>query len=402
MTFPTSHTRAHHRGFGLVAFAFLVSMAFSTIPTPLYTIYQATEGFAPWVVTVIFGAYAVGVMVSLLAAGHVSDGWGRRRVLLAAIALNILSALVFLASTSLAALLAARLVNGLGIGLLTATATAALAELRGVSHGPRGTGTASLVSTMANMGGLALGPLVSGALAQCFAAPLEVPYVVFLILLVASAAAVALVPETVRRPEVRPAYHPQWLVVAPGVRSAVAAASLGAFGTFAVLGLFSSLAPVFLARDLHESSKFVAGLVTFGVFGAGTLAQVALVRLKARLQLDLGLVAIAVGLAAVLVAVWVVSAPVFLVGGLAAGAGVGLVFRTAIQLAAHVSPPETRGGVMAAVFLVAYGGLTVPVVGLGVSLLFVSTPWALLVFVFAILAVLLAGGLTMAKHLEKA
>lgn len=45
--------------------AFAIAMAFSTIPTPIYALYQQRDGFSPIVVTVIFAAYAVGVAVAL-------------------------------------------------------------------------------------------------------------------------------------------------------------------------------------------------------------------------------------------------------------------------------------------------------------------------------------------------
>ena len=294
----------------------------------------------------------------------------------------------------------ARFLNGLGIGLLTATATAHLVELRAVSHPHKNSSIPSLVATVVNMGGLALGPLVSGALAQFVALPLVVPYAVFLVLLVASFLLVALVPETVTRPETVPAYRPQKLAVVPTHRGTFFSAAAGAFGAFAILGMFTSLAPVFLAKDLHENSKFVAGLVTFAVFGAGTLAQVALSGLKPRTQLVLGLVSITAGLAAVTAGVFLISAPAFLAGGVLAGVGIGLVFRTAIQMAAQVAPPAIRGGVMASIFLIAYAGLTVPVLGLGVALQFVSGQLALSVFASVILVVSLWSGVKMVQKLN--
>src|SRR4051794_29172068 len=95
---PNGHaTRRHHGvGFWTVAFAFLAVMAFSTVPSPLYGLYQARDGFSSFIITIIYAAYAVGVIAALLLAGHVSDWHGRRRVLLPAVATSIVSALVFL------------------------------------------------------------------------------------------------------------------------------------------------------------------------------------------------------------------------------------------------------------------------------------------------------------------
>src|SRR6201993_3890957 len=87
----------HSVAFWVVAAAFCLNLAFSAVPTPLYVIYQHRDHFSTLMITVVYAAYAVGVMVSLFLGGHVSDWVGRRRVLVAAIAVNVLSALLFIA-----------------------------------------------------------------------------------------------------------------------------------------------------------------------------------------------------------------------------------------------------------------------------------------------------------------
>ena len=76
---------AHGVGFWTVATAFAVVMAIGAVPTPLYVLYERSDHFSGLVVTVIFAAYAVGVVASLFLAGHVSDWLGRRRVMIPAI-----------------------------------------------------------------------------------------------------------------------------------------------------------------------------------------------------------------------------------------------------------------------------------------------------------------------------
>jgi MFS family permease len=67
--------------FWLLAFVFTATMLGTTLPTPLYVIYQAQWHFSPAVVTVIFAVYAAGVMAALLLAGRASDQAGRKPVL---------------------------------------------------------------------------------------------------------------------------------------------------------------------------------------------------------------------------------------------------------------------------------------------------------------------------------
>ena len=124
-----------------MAYAFTVTMAFSAVPTPLYVLYQARDGFGSFTLTLIFAAYAVGVALALLLAGHLSDWAGRRRMLAVAIAVNVVSGVLFLTWPTVPGLLVARFVSGVSIGLLTATATAHLTELhRAGLHGPGGAG----------------------------------------------------------------------------------------------------------------------------------------------------------------------------------------------------------------------------------------------------------------------
>jgi MFS family permease len=255
-------------GFWLAAAAFLTAMAFSTVPTPLYVLYQQRDGFSSFVVTVVFAVYAVGVMAGLLLAGHVSDWAGRRRVLIPALGIEVLAAVLFVLWPALPGLIVARLVSGLGIGMITATATALLRDLHALGRPQAGAGRFEVVSTAANLGGLGVGTLLSGALAQFVGYPLVVPYAVFAVLLVLAVVGVVAVPETVRRPPVRPRYRPQRVTFAHGDRVGAVMAAAGAFVGFAVFGLFTSLAPGFVAATLDHPSRLLAGVVPFVCFGA--------------------------------------------------------------------------------------------------------------------------------------
>ena len=51
--------------FRIVAAAFAVTMLGTTLPTPLYPLYQRAMGFSMLTTTVVFAAYAVGVLAAL-------------------------------------------------------------------------------------------------------------------------------------------------------------------------------------------------------------------------------------------------------------------------------------------------------------------------------------------------
>ena len=64
MTARATTARRHGVGFWLIAFVFVTAMAFSTVPTPLYPLYQVRDGFSTFTVTIVFAAYAVGVIAT--------------------------------------------------------------------------------------------------------------------------------------------------------------------------------------------------------------------------------------------------------------------------------------------------------------------------------------------------
>ncbi|GAA3340999.1 MFS transporter [Curtobacterium pusillum] len=386
-----SHTRRRHGfGFWAVALAFLSVMAFATVPAPLYVIYQARDGFPTFTTTVVFAAYGVGVVGSLYLAGHLSDVHGRRPLILVSVALELVAAVLFLLWNDVSGLIVARLVTGLGVGLLTATATAHLGELR-----VRATGTASsaagagVVAGAVNLGGLSLGALVGGALAEFVGQPLMVPYVVFVVALVVAFVVVLAAPETVDRPASPVPYRPQRLQAPDGKAGAFWAAGTAAFAALAVQGLFTSVAPTFLATTFHVTDRLAAGATTFGVFAASAVSQIVFARLSQRTQIRLGMVLLVGGLVVLAVAAIVLQVAGFIGGGVVAGAGVGLLFRASIGSAGALVGPERRGGVLAATFLIAYAGLTVPVVAVGAALLVLPTLPVLLGYVVfvAVLAV---------------
>jgi hypothetical protein len=385
----------HGAGFWVIAAAFLTVMAFSTLPTPLYALYQQRDDFPTWVVTMIFAAYAIGVLASLFLIGHVSDWAGRRRMILIAVALEIVAALLFLFWNDVSVLLVARVLSGVGVGALTASATAHLSELRSVARPEEEPRLAATVSTVVNTGGLALGPLIAGALAQFLPMPLILPYAVFLVILAIAAVAVARVPETVERAEERPAYRPQRISLPAAARSTFTAAAVAAFAGFAVFGLFTALAPSVLAVTMHETSRLVAGAVPFSVFAASALSQIVFARLSPRAQLELALALMVAGLAGLAAAVMAAALVMFILSGILAGAGVGLLFRSSIIVAASLAEPSRRGEVLAAIFLIAYLGLAVPVLVVGVALILWPLVPVLVSFVAVVGVLSLLAGLRM-------
>jgi MFS family permease len=385
-------------GFWVVAAAFCLNLAFSAVPTPLYSIYQQRDHFSTFMITVVYAVYAVGVIVSLFLGGHVSDWVGRRRVLVPAILVNVLSAVLFLVWPSLAGLLVARIISGVSVGLTTGTASAYLAELH-LGAGGEVTGRRpQIVATAANLGGIGVGPLGAGLLAQFVPSPLVVPYIVFGGVLVLLALGTALTPETASIPDPRPGWRPQRVAIPAHARGTFFAAAAAGAAAFAVYGVFNSLMPGFLAGTMHETSYAVAGAVAFAAFAGGALAQILLGTAGVALTLKTAVPVTVAGLFLFTLGMWLPSLPVFVIGGIITGAGGGLVVRGSLVAAAGTAPPESRAEVLAGYFLGAYVGLSVPVVALGIATEYVAARDVMLVFVVLAAAAIAAASAAVLRH----
>ena len=374
---------SHRHGFWAVAFAFLVAMGYSAVPTPLYGLYAARDGFGSLTVTIVFATYAVGVILSLFVVGHLSDWHGRRRLLLPALAVGAASTVVFLLWQDLPGLLVARFVSGLSIGAVTATATAWLAELHAEGRPVEPARRADVVAISANLGGIGLGPLVAGALAQWVGHPLTVPFLVFGGLQLVALAAVALTPETRRLPKYeRPRYRPQRIHVPAAARAPFAAALGAGFLSFATFALFTSLAPAFLAGSFGHPSHALAGAAAFVVFFGAVIAQLALARRPPAQLVLVGTAGIVLGSAAIVAAVWLASPSLalFLAGGMVLGTGAGAIFTGSLATIVRISEPARRAETLAGLFLASYLGLVIPALGMGLLVQQLAPKVALAIF----------------------
>ena len=393
---PSSSARplprlSRHAGLWAVAFSFLAVSAFSTVPSSLYGLYERHDHLSSLTITIVYAVYAVGIVVSLLLAGHVSDWYGRRAVLLPALAVAIAAAVVFLAWRSLAGLLVARVLTGLAVGAVVATATAFITDL---DAGPGGIATrrAGIVSTAANVGGLAVGPLAAGLLAGYTSAGLTLPFIVFLVVLLAALGMVILAPEGHPAVHPRPRYHPQRLTAPANARGPFAAAVTGAFTSFAVGGLFAGLTGTLLAGLLHHPSPALTGLAVFLTFGVGVLVQTTMTSWPAHRLAAAGIPTIIVGLCLLVASAWTSppSLALFLISGVVAGAGVAAIIRGSLTVVISTARPDDRAGALATFFTAGYLGVSVPVIGAGLVLQHLRPRVTLLIFALAVGAGILA------------
>jgi predicted MFS family arabinose efflux permease len=380
-------------GFWPVAYAFLVVMAFATMPSPLYGLYRTRDDLSALTITIVFAIFAAGTIAALRADSVIAARIGRRGVMLAAVATMMVAAGLLSIWKDLPALLIGRLLTGVADGLAAGTAIVYLIELRARADPKAPVARAQIVGTSISVGALGIGPLIAGFLAQWAKWPLTLPYLVFVGLGAVGLAGLAGAPETGT-----PTHgHTTATPTKTGRRSArlplpAAAATMAAFSAN---GLFAGLSGLFLATTLRHPSHALSGVALFLVFTSGVASQLATTKLRAPRVLALGMVSMLAGLAVLVVSVRL-STPnlaLFLIAGALIGAGAGAVFKGTTGIVLQTSAPENRVAMTSDLLIALFIGLSVPVIGAGIALDQGATaPNTVLVFAIVVgLGVLVSG-----------
>jgi hypothetical protein len=355
-------------GFWVVVYAFLIVMAFATLPSPLYGIYRVRDNLSAFTITVIYAIWAGGTIATLLAVRSIAARIGRRGVMLCAVATMMVAAALLASWKALPGLLVGRLLTGVAVGLVAGTALNYLIELR-VRASPNTSITPPrIIGTSVEVGALGVGPLIAGCLAQWVSHPLTVPYVVFIALGAVSLIGLSTAPETgtptAAATTTQPPSRPSRTVRLP---VPAAAATLSAF---AANGLFAGLSGLFLATTFGKPSHALSGASLFLVFTCGVASQLATNRLAAARVLGLGTASMLIGLVLLVVSVRLStpSLALFLVAGALIGAGAGAVFKGTTGIVLETSAPENRLAMTSDLLIALFVGLSVPVIGAGIAL----------------------------------
>ncbi|HEX4689009.1 MAG TPA: MFS transporter, partial [Nocardioides sp.] len=241
------------RAVGIVFLAWLWLMAGANLAAPLYERYAEEFGFAPIVLTTVFAAYAVTLVLTLLTCGRLADRFGRRPVIASGLAVGIVALVVFAAATSPVWLYAARALQGVAVGLVSGSATAALVEL---DPDPEG-GRPALLAGLAQAVGSGTGPLLAGLLAEVAPAPLRVSFLVGAAVTSIWLVLVWLVPEPgtlTGEP-----WRAQWPRVPAAIRADFWRLGLTGGLVWASLALYLSVVPSYVAELLDTDNLALIG-----------------------------------------------------------------------------------------------------------------------------------------------
>ena len=364
---PATGARNQHRP-AFIAVMTLVSVALGTsgAPAALYGTYAEKWHFEEITTTVIFSVYAGAALIAVLVTGSISDRYGRRPVLISAIVLILAGLVLFMTASGVGALLVARTLHGLGIGATVVASSAALLDLR-PDDGAR-TGRTTGVSF--NFG-IAVIVIATGWLVDHGPRPLVTPFAVLTAIFVVLLIAVVVMPEphaTDRATSLHVA-RPQ---VPPSIRASFRFSVLGAMAAWSVLGVFLSLYPTIASRSIGADNVLFGAAVVGISAAAGGVAMAITGTWDAKRTAIAGDFGTAAFLLLAIPAVHSGHAWAVVADATALGAFFGMAFGSSLRHLMERVPPEHRGEVMSAFYVMAYSAMALPTIFVG----WAATQWS--------------------------
>jgi MFS family permease len=342
-----------HRG-GTLRLAFLsavvslvVSFAAAAAPIPLYNIYRAEDGFTNFGISMAIVTYSVGTMVGLLVLGRLSNHLGRRLTAIASLGLLLLGCLLLLNVHDIGALLAGRILMGVGTGLVDAAPA-------------RPEWLASVASSQGPMLGLTVGAIASGALVQFGLWPRDLIYLVCVGFLSVSAMLIAISPETATPTPVAWRSLLPRVSVPARVRHLLPVAAAVFPATWATGAFYQAFVPALVEDQLHTRSPLILGLVFAAYMAPSVLGAPIGGRFTSAVAQRVGMITFLAGMIGIITAINAGTLALFIIATIVAGAGQGIAISGATRGLLHGSTLADRAPIFSAIYLVCYSGATFP------------------------------------------
>ena len=369
---PATHaaparTISPRASFFLLASITVSFLAGSLAPTPLYPVYQAEWGFSALTTTEIFGIYALALLGSLLIAGRLSDHVGRRPVLIVATLVQAVVMLMFATANGVAALMLARVVQGVATGAALGAVGAGMLDLD-KARGPMANAVTPPLGTGA-------GGLLAGLLVHYLPAPTLLVYFVLASVFVMQVVGAIFMAETVtRRAGAVASLRPQFGLPA-AARAPMLIAVPVLVAAWSLAGFYASLIPALTRTVFGFDPSLASGIAAFAFAGSGAATVLVLGSRAPRMVMAYGALALIAGTAAAMGALGAQSAVGFFLATALAGSGFGAGFQGAMRTVLPTAKVHERAGVLSVVFVVSYLALGLPAIVAG---FFVSHGGALL------------------------
>ena len=350
--------RAGPAAFWIVAYSLFATILGINVASPLYAVYREQWGLTDGMVTLVFAAYALAVIPSIVVFGQLSDRIGPKKLLIGGVASALAGSLCMAAATGLPMLLLARILQGLSVGILNGVAVAAMTALRRDRAKHKAAATGALAVTAGN----ALGPVMSGLLAEFAPYPTKLPYLAHALLSLPGLLGLLLV---VMKVKTNPASRLHWPSVRPGIRGIFYSASAASFIAWGVIGMFMSVIPSSMNEWIGKPSFLVAGVTVALSLAVSTLSQLLFKALSPVRMVAIGYLTLAAGLGTVVASVTQQSAALLLLSACLVGMGHGPLYAASLTAVNQAAPDDSRGDLVSFFYVITYLGVALPVLGLG-------------------------------------
>lgn len=323
------------------------------LQAPLYSAYVAESGHAATAVAIAFSAYVAGLMPTLCLLGGLSDRIGRRTPLAAALVLGAVATALLVFAPTWGSLIVARLLLGIGTGLATTAGTAYMTEIMGADQ-TRRAALAVTSATSLGFGGGALATGVSLTLQGATFFPVS-----FAALFVAAPLLALLMLGSPRLDDPKPVSLLRLPVFPEGSWAFGVALALA----WSATGMTIAVVPLQLAA--HGLAGWTGPVIFLAIF-VGFLCQPIAKRMTNETALAVGLALIPLGFTILLVGAWMQSIALVLLGtGLSSASSYGFTYLAGLSEFA-LRAPDNRARATAGLFVYAYAGFSLPVIGSGV------------------------------------
>lgn len=292
----------------------------SNTATPLYVYWQNRIGFSSGTLTLIFAAYIFGLLGTLVLAGQLSDRYGRKTILLPGLSAAIAAALLFETSNTVLALLFARLLTGVAVGVIVSAGMASIVD----NGGPERRRFSSLIASMSMVLGAGLGPILAGSIAQISSQPVTLIFNIELILLL-SAFAIAWIQPNKKQYRAGVNKFKVRLPTVPRVNRLHLVLGIAFFGPgITATSFVLSLGPSLLTTILQIKSPLVAGGTACVMFMSAAGVQFLVRNLPVQRIFYLSAFCTFGAMVGVASSILLASAPLLIAAAIMAGAGQGL------------------------------------------------------------------------------
>lgn len=113
----------------IVAVAIFLITHAANLQIPLYGTYAKMASFGSGISAIAFSTYVAGLLPTLILLGGASERIGRKTVILVSLLFACIATFLMIAQSTIYTLFVTRVLQGIGVGLITGTGTAYLSAL---------------------------------------------------------------------------------------------------------------------------------------------------------------------------------------------------------------------------------------------------------------------------------